>query len=312
MTPQELLGKLKIDAVEETDGYGKFVFEPLPVGYGQTLGNSLRRVLLSSLEGAAVTYAKIEGVSHQFSTVPGVKEDVIDLIQNIKKIRLAIHNNQPVVLKLEVTGPGKVTASDFEVVGSGTVINGDLEIATLADKKTKLSLELTAEPGFGYVPSEEHSTAKIGVIPVDSIFTPVTHVSYKVEPTRLGQATNLDRLTIEVTTDKTVSPSNALHSAARIMVDYFKVIEVGKAPEVLDNTPKASEVKQKVSESDSAVPVEDLGLSTRTANALVKAKVKTLGELLEKKPEDFSKVRGLGDKGVTEITDLLKKYGWGE
>ena len=308
MTPQELLGKLKIAPVEEKDGYGKFVFEPLPVGFGQTLGNSLRRVLLSSLPGAAVTYAKIEGVSHQFSTIPGVKEDVIDLIQNFKKIRLRIHNGQPVVLKLEVSGPKKVLASDFEVVGLGEIVNGDQEIANLADKKTKLILELTAEPGFGYVPSEEHQTAKIGIIPVDSIFTPVLHVSYKVEQTRLGQVTNLDKLVLEVTTDKTIEPSKAISTAASVLLDYFKVVESGQ-PKSAESASKKVEKKAKVGEAELNTSIDDLGLSTRTTNALVKAKVKTLSDLAAKDAEDLHKVKGLGEKGIGEIEDLLKKYG---
>lgn len=308
MKPQELLGKLRIDTVEEKEGYSKFVFEPLPVGYGQTLGNSLRRVLLSSLSGAAVTYAKIEGVSHQFTTIPGVKEDVIDLIQNFKKIRLRIHNNQPVILKLEANGPKKVMAGDFEVIGSGEIVNKDLEIVNLADKKTKISLELTAEPGFGYVPAEEHQTAKIGVIPVDSIFTPVTHVSYKVEQTRLGQATNLDKLILEVTADKTITPFEAVKTAASILIDFFKIIEGGQSLVEEDTISKKEEKKRKVSEADLNVPVEDLGLSTRTANALVKAKIKTLGELSGKGSDDFGKIKGLGEKGVGEIEDLLKKH----
>lgn len=308
MKPQELLGKLRIDTAAEKEGYSKFIFEPLPVGYGQTLGNSLRRVLLSSLPGAAVTYAKIEGVSHQFTTIPGVKEDVIDLIQNFKKIRLRIHNNQPVILKLEASGPKKVTAGDFEVIGSGEVVNKDLEIASLSDKKTKLSLELTAEPGFGYIPAEEHQTSKIGVIPVDSIFTPVLHVAYKVEQTRLGQATNLDKLILEVTTDETTTPSEAIKVAASTIIDFFKVVEGGQRVSEEDIVNKKEEKKQKVSEADINVPIEDLGLSTRTANALVKAKIKTLGDLSGKGNEDFGKVKGLGEKGVSEIEDLLKKH----
>lgn len=308
MKPQELLGKLRIDTAAEKKGYSKFIFEPLPVGYGQTLGNSLRRVLLSSLPGAAVTYAKIEGVSHQFTTIPGVKEDVIDLIQNFKKIRLRIHNNQPVILKLEASGPRKVTAGDFEVIGSGEVVNKDLEIASLSDKKTKLSLELTAEPGFGYVPAEEHQTSKIGVIPVDSIFTPILHVAYKVEQTRLGQATNLDKLILEVTTDETTTPSEAIKMAASTIIDFFKVVEGGQRVAEEDIVNKKEEKKQKISEADVNVPIEDLGLSTRTANALVKAKIKTLGDLSGKGNEDFGKVKGLGEKGVSEIEDLLKKH----
>lgn len=308
MKPQELLEKLRIDTTEDREGYKKFVFEPLPIGYGQTLGNSLRRVLLSSLPGAAVTYAKIEGASHQFATISGVKEDVIDLIQNFKKIRLRIHNNQPVILKLEANGPRKITAGDFEVIGSGEIVNKDLEIANLSDKKTKISLELTAEPGFGYVPAEEHQTSKIGVIPVDSIFTPVLYVSYKVEQTRLGQATNLDKLILEVTTDKTIDPLEAVKTAALILIDFFKIIEGGQKVIEEPAVSKKEDKRQKMSDTDLNVPVEDLGFSTRTANALIKAKIKTLGDLSGKSSEDFGKIKGLGEKGISEIEDLLKKH----
>lgn len=306
--PQELLAKLRIDRSEEGPDFGRYTLEPLPVGFGQTLGNSLRRVLYSSLPGAAVTFAKIEGVPHQFSTVPGTKEDVIDLVQNFKRIRIKIHNNQPVILKLETTGPGKVYAKDFELIGSGEIVNQNLEIATLADRKSKLSIELTAEPGFGYVPSEERPTAKIGVIPVDSIFTPVSHVSYKVEQTRLGHQTNLEKLVIEIKTDGTITPDEALKSSARVLIDYFQTVENGGSVTPDAEKGRVEEKSRKSGTVDLNVPVEDLGLSTRTTNALVKSKVKTLGDLAEKKAEDLAKTRGLGEKGIGEIEDLLKKH----
>lgn len=308
----ELLEKSALKVVEEKENFGKFSFEPLPVGFGHTLGTVLRRVLLSSIKGAAVTHAKIEGVTHPFTTVPGVREDVVELLLNIKKIRLKIFNDQPVVLKLSATGPGKVTASDLEVVGDGEVINKDLVIANLADKKSKLSLELTCESGVGYEPSESHPSNKIGVIPVDSVFTPVTNVSYKVGSARLGQITSLDNMLLDVTTDGTVTPQEALKMSCDILRDFFTTfaspkVEVKEEKGVEASALSSKEVK--INGEEASVSLEDLGLSTRTTNALLRAKVKTLGDLVGKK-EELGKIKGLGQKGITEITELLSKQDW--
>jgi len=308
----ELLEKSALKVVEEKGNFARVSFEPLPVGFGHTLGSVLRRVLLSSIKGAAVTHVKIEGVTHPFTTVPGVREDVVELLLNIKKIRLKIFNDQPVILKLSASGSGKVSASDLEVVGDGEVINKDLVIANLSDKKSKLSLELTCESGVGYEPSEDHASNKIGVIPVDSIFTPVTSVSYKVGSARLGQVTSLDSLTLDITTDGTVVPQEALKTSCDVLRDFFTAFgsprsETEKEDGVAASGEPSKEVK--INGDEASVSLEDLGLSTRTTNALLRAKVKTLGDLVGKK-EDLGKIKGLGQKGINEISELLSKQEW--
>lgn len=313
MKIDQLIPLLKITTVEEKTNYGRFFIEPLPTGYGHTLGNALRRVLLSSLPGAAVTQFRIEGVSHQFSTLPGVKEDVVQLSLNFKKIRLKIYNENPVTLKLEVKGPREVRAGELEILGDAEVVNKDLLLATLADSKTKLSLELTAETGVGYVPAEERPTGRIGVVALDSIFTPVTAALYTVEPTRVGRETNLDRLVLEISCDETLLPSEALKKATLILLDYFKIIGGEKVTFEVPAEEKKGETNAPglvLSEVEKKLPIEDLGLSTRTTNALLTGKIKTLGELVSQRPEDLIKLRGFGQKAVSEVEKLLSKQGW--
>src|SRR3990172_3168522 len=207
----------KVITKEETPTYGKFSIETLQPGYGQTLGNALRRVLLSSLPGAAVTLVRVEGVKHQFSALDGLKEDIGELILNFKKLRIKIHDSEkPVKLTLSVKGPKKVTAADIEAPPEVEIVNKDLPLASLADGKSHLEVELTAEKGYGYSLAEERETGTVGLITLDATFTPVTRVNYRVETARLGRLTNLDRLLIEIWTDETVSPKEALEKAARI------------------------------------------------------------------------------------------------
>lgn len=314
----DLLEKVQLKIVEEKGNSARFIFEPLPVGFGHTLGSNLRRVLLSSIPGAAVTQVKIEGVNHAFTTVPGVREDVVDLLLNIKKIRLRIFNDQPVVLKVATTGPGKVSDADLEVTGEGEIIKQNITLATLADKKSKFSLELTAERGVGYETAEEHPTNKIGIIPVDSVFSPVLNVSYSVGSARLGQATNLDSLTVEILTDGTVKPTEALKKSSEILSNFFNLF-AGTPKSVGDDevTSKATAAKKEggapagttLPAEEAGVTLEDLGLSTRTTNALLKARVKNLGDLSERR-HSLSKIKGLGQKGLAEINQLFAKEGW--
>lgn len=310
---KEILDKAGLKVVEENGNFGKFVFEPLPVGFGYTLGSVVRRVLLSSIKGAAVTHAKFDGVNHPFTTIPGVREDVVELILNIKKLRLKIFNDQPVILKLAATGPGAIKASDLEVVGEGEVTNRSLVLANLADKKSKLNLELTCEVGVGFEASEDHPSNKIGVIPVDSIFTPIVNVSYKVGSARLGQVSSLDSLALEITTDGTTTPLKALKISCDILRDFFSTFAEPKkevAVEGVLEAGKAESAKEvKINREEAAVSLEDLGLSTRTTNALLKSKVKTLGDLLGKR-EELGKIKGLGQKGINEIMELLAKQEW--
>lgn len=311
---KEILDKTVLKVVEEKGSYGKFVFEPLPVGFGHTLGSVLRRALLSSIKGAAVTHAKFEGVTHPFTTIPGVREDVVELLLNVKKIRLKIFNEQPLILRLSKSGPGVVKAGDLEVVGEGEVLNRDLVLANLADKKSKLNLELTCESGVGFEPSEDHPSNKIGLIPVDSIFTPVVNVSYSVGLTRLGQMASLDSLVLEVQTDGTTSPADALKVSCDVLRDFFTVFAAPKKEEVVEGNEdeamsKVSGPDVQVNGEEAAVSLEDLGLSTRTTNALLKAKLKTLGDLVSKR-QDLGKIKGLGQKGISELTELMSKQGW--
>lgn len=214
----------KIKTEEETSLYGRYTIEPLEQGYGQTLGNSLRRVLLASLPGSSITSIAIEGVKHQFSTVPGLKEDVNELILNIKRIRLTVTGDEVVNLSLKKTGPGDITAGDIEVPTGVMIVNPELVLGTLADKKSEFSMQLTAARGFGYAPVEDKHEGAIGTIPVDALYSPIQRVNYKVESTRVGRMTNLDRLVMEIWTDGTIQPVQAMKDAATILVSFFSQV----------------------------------------------------------------------------------------
>ena len=296
--------KIKRELEEATRG--KFVVEPLPQGFGYTLGNSLRRILLSSIPGAAVTQAKFGGVPHQFTTIPGVKEDVVELCLNLKQMRVKIHGDAPVVLKLVKNGPGQVKASDFDVPSDATLINEDLHIATLADKSAKLDLEIVVEAGVGYVPSEERESSKVGVILLDSVFSPVTVASYAVENTRVGRETNLDKLTFDIQTDGSVAPFDALTRACGIMKEYLERLETGAS----DDSAVEDVKEEKISAKTEDVYIEELPLPTRTINALKKAGVKTLSDLAAKVPDELSEIKNLGEKSIEEIKKLLEKEGY--
>lgn len=308
----ELLDQVQLKTSQEKENLSRFVFGPLPVGFGHTLGSVLRRTLLSSIPGAAVTQFKVEGVSHPFMAVPGIREDVIEFILNIKRIRLRIFNNQPVILKATVSGLKPFRACDLEVVGEAEVVSQDLVLANPTDKKTKLIVELTAEPGVGYETAEEHASNKIGVIPVDSIFTPVTSVSYSVGQARLGQVTNLDSLILDVGTDGTIEPEAAVRQACDTLRDFFSVFNLERKSEdqaVSKLEAEAGLPAAVVGAKDALVSVEDLGLSTRTVNALLRSKIKNLGDLSSRRDE-LGKVKGLGQKGLGEIKDLMEKQSW--
>lgn len=289
----------------ETDkpDYGKFVIEPLDLGYGHTLGNSLRRVLLTSLKGVAVTKVKIDGVKHQFSTVPGLREDVVQLILNIKKIRFNLESDKPVVMTLDVKGPKKVTAGALE--GEAEVINKDLYLGELTNNKAKLSMELTVEPGFGYVTAEEFEGKKeLGSIVVDALFSPVSRVNYKVEATRVGRMTNLDKLILEVWSDGSIAPVDAVKTAAKILVSYFLQIYEPKAKpsEGVALTPTISEEILKMT-------LEELDLPTRIVNALHNGGIDTVGQLLGTPKKELYNIKNLGAKSITTIEEVLRDKG---
>jgi len=279
------------------------VVEPLPQGYGLTLGNSLRRVLLSSLPGAAITQAKIDGIQHEYSTIKGAKEDVVEILLNLKKVRLTIEGDKSVKLELEAKGPGEIRAKDIEVPAGVKITNPDLYIVSLAEK-AKLSMEMTAEKGQGFLPVESRKSLGIGRIPLDATFSPILRVNYKVEPIRVGQVTNFDKLTIFITTDGTISPSEAVRDASKILQDYFAIlVEQRKQPIRVQEPPALA---AKISKSAS---VEELELSTRVTNALKNANIDTVEKLIETPKEELVKLKNMGAKSISDIEEKLKEKG---
>ncbi|MBZ4654415.1 MAG: DNA-directed polymerase, alpha subunit [Peptococcaceae bacterium] len=302
--------KPKIECVEinESKSYAKFVVEPLERGYGITLGNSLRRILLSSLPGAAVTSIKIEGVLHEFSTVPGVVEDVTDIILNLKSLSLKVHGDELQVIRIDAKGPGEVLASDIIRSSQVEVLNPDLHIATL-DNGAHLVMEMTVEKGRGYRSAEKNKKEDhvIGVIPVDSIFSPVRKVNYSVSDTRVGQITDYDRLTLEVWTNGTIAPDEAVSLSARILNDHLKLF-IGLTEKIGDveiMVEKEEEERDKILD----MSIEELDLSVRSYNCLKRAGINTVGELIMKTEEDMMKVRNLGKKSLEEVDEKLASLG---
>lgn len=302
-------------AVKEDGMSGYYEIDGLYPGYGQTLGNSLRRIILSSLPGAAITEVKIKGVSHEFSTIPGVKEDVITLLLNIKKVRMKMITDEPQTLTLKVKGPKKITAGDITVPGQVEVLNADQHIADLTDK-TELEIEMRVEKGLGYVPKEalQKNRVDIGTITLDSFFTPIRRASYEVEDMRVGDRTNFNRLRMHIETDGTITPKQALEMSIEIMIAQLKAI-VGFKEEEMPMTPSAdmsSDKKEKAKDVDTEflkTRIEALGLSSRTQNALSNANIRTVGGLARKKEEDIFEIEGMGEKGVEEIKKALAHHG---
>lgn len=288
----------EVKTEKRTKNYGKFVITPLEQGYGNTLGNSLRRVLLTSLPGAAATTVRISSVKHQFSTLKGMKEDVVEFILNLKKVRFTYEGNKPAKASLLVTGPGEVRAKDIEIDPTVTIANPEMVLAVL-DKGAKLDVKMEIEAGVGYSPAEDRATGEIGIIPLDASFSPVTRVNYKVEETRVGRLTNYDRLIIEVWTDGIIAPKEALIKAAKILVTYFTQLISPK------KIAKQEEKKEDELGPAGKLSVEEIGLPTRVANALVKAGHETVEDLVKAKRSDLVKVRNLGEKSVKIIHAAL-------
>ncbi|MEK7129924.1 MAG: DNA-directed RNA polymerase subunit alpha [Patescibacteria group bacterium] len=295
----------QIKSEVEKPEYGKFVIEPLEQGYGQTLGNSLRRVLLTSLSGAAITSVKISGVKHQFSTIAGVKEDVTELMLNIKKIRLVSESGERTVMTLSKKGPGEVTAGDFDVPAGVKIVNPDFVLATLADKRSVLEIEAVVEKGYGYVPADERHTEEVGVIPVDALFSPVVRVNYRVEATRVGRMTNLDRLVIELWTDATIAPLVALKTAAATLASYFLQVYEPKAQEVQGNVA----VTPTISDEILKMRIEELDIPTRIVNALSNGGIETIGQLLGTPKTELVKIKNLGVKSLAVVEEKLREKG---
>ncbi|MFZ2831997.1 MAG: DNA-directed RNA polymerase subunit alpha [Minisyncoccia bacterium] len=299
------------------DGFkGSYEIESLYPGYGHTLGNSLRRIILSSLLGAAITTVKIDGASHEFSTLDGVKEDVITILLNLKKVRFQLSTMESQTVTLSVKGAKEVTAGDITVSGQVVVLNPEQHIATLTDKNASLTIEIVVAKGFGYVSKEVHQKEKvdIGTIAVDAIFTPIRRVNYDVDNMRVGDRTDFNRLSITIETDGTISPRRALEASIEIMINQLKSVigfvekaEV-EAKEIAAES-KEAPVKKDLADNDFLkTRVENLDLSTRTNNALSNANIRTIGGLARKTEEDLLEIDGLGDKGIQEIKRALAQH----
>jgi DNA-directed RNA polymerase subunit alpha len=295
----------QIKKEKETRDFGHFVIEPLEPGFGHTLGNALRRVLLAALPGAAITQLKITGIKHKFSTLEGLQEDIIEFILNLKQVKINYEGKKPVKINLDKTGPGEIKAGEIKTPATVTIANPDLVLGHLATKKNRLKAEMLVESGYGYLPAEEREIEKLGEIPVDAIFTPILQVNYRVEATRVGRRTNLDRLVLEITTDGSIKPSKALKQAAEILVKYFhQVVEPKKAP-------KVKKIKPEMSDLTLRLTVEELDLPTRIANALRKGGYGTVGDLVVTNEEKLAKVKNLGEKSVKIVEAALAQKGVG-
>jgi len=301
--------KLICDEDTLTDTYGKFIAEPFERGYGMTIGNGLRRVLISSIEGAAVTSMKIDGVLHEFSAIPGVLEDVTQVVLNVKQLVLRSHSRQPKTIVIEKDKKGPVTAGDLETDETIEVINPELQLCTLT-KAGKFRMELEVNRGRGYVPAEKNKKEghAIGVIPVDALFSPVKRVNFSVEDTRVGQVTDYDRLLLEVWTNGGMSPKDALLYASNILQRHLDLfVNYGSLPEEPEEEQPAAineELQEKLK-----TPISELELSVRSANCLREAKILTIGELVDKSPAELLQYRNFGKKSLAEIEELLKGMG---
>ena len=302
--------KPKIECVASSDDgtYGKFVVEPLEKGSGTTLGNSLRRILLSSLPGSAVTSIKIDGVLHEFSTVPGVVEDVADIILNIKSLALKSDSDEPQTLIIDATEAGEVTAADIITPESIEILNGDLHIATL-DENSRLYIEMNVSRGRGYVSSDKNKKEglSLGTIPIDSIYTPIRKVNFYLEDTRVGQRTDYDKLTIELWSNGSIKPEDALSLAAKIMSDHLKLfIGLGEGMDhIAIMVEKEEEEKDKILD----MTIEELDLSVRSYNCLKRAGINTVFELTQRSEDDMMKVRNLGKKSLEEVQHKMESLG---
>lgn len=296
--------------VEEVDEQrARVVIEPLEPGFGYTLGNSLRRTLLSSIPGAAVTTIRVEGVQHEFTTIPGCKEDMIDVILNFKELVLRSEAEEPVTLRLHASGPADVTAGDIQTPPEIVILNPELHICTL-NKRGRLDVEITVERGRGYVPAERNKPigAAIGVIPIDSMFSPVRRVTYSVESTRVEQKTDYDRLILDLETNASLTPKEALSAAGRTLVELFQLFaELAEGPG-LQLGPEPGEAGRG---TDLLMPIEDLDLSVRSYNCLKREGVTSVGQLVEKSEEDLLDIRNFGQKSIEEVKQKLAELGLG-
>jgi DNA-directed RNA polymerase subunit alpha len=299
----------KVEQAELSDTYGKFVLEPLDHGFGVTLGNSLRRVLLSAITGAAVTSVKIDGVLHEFSTITGVVEDVTQIVLNLKELTLRLYTDKPKLLRLDVKGKREVTAADIQEDPEVEIINRGLHLATLDRKDAHLAMEIVVERGKGYVPADRHRRSEhvIGVIPVDSIFSPLQKVNFTVEDTRVGHSIDLDRLVLEVWTDGSIRPEEALQEASRLLIDHFRLF-AGIADEAGPGVPFGG-TEDPDQARTATMPIEELDLSVRPYNCLKRAGIHTVGDLIRKTEDEVVAVKNFGRKSLDEVREKLTLHG---
>lgn len=298
------------EKVDSSSTYGKFIISPLPAGFGATVGNTLRRILLSSIPGASVTYVRIDGVNHQFATIPGVKESILDIVLNIKALCFQVTGKGPYTVSYSGKGIGKVHGSDFKG-GDAEVVNGDQYIAELTSPKAKLDIELTVEQGEGYSPAEDKEKKEFGTIAVDSTFSPVVKINYSVEVTRVGRRSDYDKLILEIWTDGTINPTDVLKQASGLASDFFAHILSGR---------DVKKTETELEEEDSALPkevdkkvyqtiIDELDLPTRVINALLREKIETIEDLVKRGKEDLVGLKGVGRKSVDLIEKELEKLG---
>jgi DNA-directed RNA polymerase subunit alpha len=301
------LNKPKVEHSEASDTYARIVIEPLDRGFGTTIGNALRRVLLAAIPGAAVTSVKIEGVLHEFSTIPGVVEDVTQVILNLKELTLRSHSDKAKMLRLDVRGKREVTAGDITPDAEVEVINRDLVLATIDKKDARLAMELVVDRGTGYVAAERHRKSEhvIGVIPIDSIFSPIQKVNYMVEDTRVGQGADLERLTFEVWTNGAVHPIDAIDTASKLLIDHFRL--TSKAGDGVDSAADAQASEPK--NGYSVMPIEELDLSVRPYNCLKRANIHYVGELIQRTEDEIINVKNFGRKSLDEVIEKLAGLG---
>lgn len=296
----------KVKEEKIAENHSEFTIEPLEPGYGYTMGNALRRALLTSIPGAAVTSVKISGVKHKFSTIPGVKENVVDLLLNIKGLNFRLLDNESKAkVMLSVKGTKEITGADFELPENVEIVNKDHYVGSVNDKKAKLEMELTIEQGLGYSSAEDRRTTTLGVIPTDAVFTPVKRVSYEVSATRVGRQTDLDKLILSIWTNGIVSPKDALEEASKILTSYF--LQVYEPKSVVSAESSAS--KSSVAESLSKLTIDELDLPTRIYNSLRNGGIETLGQLLSTTRKDLVAMRNMGNKSIMVVEEKLKEKG---
>lgn len=303
----------KVEREAEARNYGKFVISPLERGYGVTLGNALRRVLLSSLDGAAVTSVRISDVLHEFSDIPGVREDVIQVMLQVKQLRMLLHDVENAHLHLDVRGEGVVTAADIQAPAEVEIVNPDLYLFTVDDPKTRLEIDMVVELGRGYSPSNERiGRLPIGELPVDAIFSPVRRVNWTVASARVGQSTNYDRLILEIWTDGTLAPEAALGSSSKILIDHLRFIS-GISEETLTVGTEKEVTGSRLTSEAAETPIENLDLSVRVFNSLKRTGITTVGdvlELLEKGDEAVMSIRNFGEKSLDELRQKMREKGY--